>query len=63
MIGGMFRNIKTKDFYMVFYAAIDATNARDGAAVVVYRKLGSDQMFVRDLDEFREKFERVEAGK
>ncbi|MBF0439380.1 MAG: hypothetical protein HQL93_09695 [Magnetococcales bacterium] len=55
----IFKNKKTsKKYVIVDYHAIDATNIREGTPVVIYRAIGSRQpVFVRDKDEFHEKFE------
>lgn len=57
----LFRNKKTGKMYDMLYKAIDCTNARDGTRVVVYRKHEdySGVVFVRELEEFYEKFEIV----
>lgn len=60
MEGRLFRNKKTQQYYKVESIAIDATNARDGSTVVVYRRSSTySPIFVRDMDEFKEKFEEV----
>lgn len=55
-----YRNKKNKHIYVMLYQAVDCTNARDGTLVVVYRhESNQNQIFVRDADEFYEKFEPV----
>lgn len=51
-------NRKTGGHYRVVALALDATNARNGSCVVVYRTEGErdHQRFVRDRDEFLAKF-------
>lgn len=51
-------NRKTGGHYRVVAIALEATNAREGASVVVYRPEGAHdpQRFVRDRDEFLAKF-------
>ena len=62
MENNLFTNKKTKETYLVIHRdAIDTTNSRDGTPVVVYMSLASSQdnskkVFVRELDEFLEKF-------
>ena len=52
-----FINKKTLREYEVLYIALDATNTRNGARVVVYRPSSEPkQIYVRDESEFREKF-------
>ncbi len=52
-----FINKKTLREYEVLYIARDATNSRSGARVVVYRPSSEpEQVYVRDEEEFREKF-------
>lgn len=47
---------KTGNIYQVLDTeAIDCTNVRDGAAVVIYYRDG--MFFVREREEFNEKFE------
>ena len=38
---------------------MDCTNSRDGTKVIIYTQVGGSQVFVRDLVEFYEKFERT----
>lgn len=44
-------------YYVLFENVLDATNARPGNKVVLYSK--DDLLFVRDAEEFFEKFEEV----
>jgi hypothetical protein len=49
---------KTGNLYRIVDEAVDATNARSGTRVVVYtRDDGTPGTYVRDLQEFLEKFE------
>lgn len=49
---------KTGNYYELLYDnAVDATNERGGIIVVVYRNQ-EGQIFVREKNEFFEKFER-----
>lgn len=51
------RHIKTGNIYQYVDSAINATNEVDGQKVVIYR---NDRLtFVREQDEFWEKFEEV----
>lgn len=60
MIGRLFRNKKTQQYYKVKAIAVDATNSRNGNSVIVYIRDGTySPVFVRDMDEFKEKFEEV----
>lgn len=53
----VFVNKKTEDEYLLVAIALDATNKREGARVVVYYPIHKpEKLFVRDEDEFREKF-------
>ena len=57
----IYRNKKTKGLYVVLFDAIDATNARDGTQVMVYRPIDDPfEIYVRGTVEFNEKFEQVE---
>jgi hypothetical protein len=52
-----FINKKTLQEYEVLYIAKDATNSRSGVRVVMYRPLNEpNNVYVRDEEEFREKF-------
>ena len=53
--GASFIHIKTQNKYTIVGSAIDATNERDGLAVVVYRN-NQGALFVRDKQEFLTKF-------
>ena len=56
--GCTYRNIKNGGVYGIISLAIDCTNSRDGNKVVVYHSLESPvQFYVRDLEEFKQKFE------
>lgn len=66
MTGRYYINKKNSQAYKVIHVAIECTNGRerDDGFVVVYCKasersmlLGNNTIFVRDLDEFLEKFE------
>ncbi|MCF0126011.1 MAG: DUF1653 domain-containing protein [Clostridia bacterium] len=54
-----YRHIKTGNIYLVLGTVLDCTNARDGNKMVFYEN-DKNQVFVRDLYEFLEKFEKVE---
>lgn len=56
-----YKNKKTGAEYQILCIACDTTNTRDGTPVVMYVNHstdGPDIAFVRDLEEFKEKFER-----
>ena len=55
-IVGTYKNNKTGDLYEVIEFAINATNAQDGQEMVIYKKVDKDQKFVREKNEFFEKF-------
>ena len=57
--GGLFRNKKKGTLYKILYIATDTTNERDGLLVVVYTCKETGKVFVRELKEFREKFDVV----
>ena len=61
MAGRKYLNKKTGNIYRVIGVAQDATNIREGNAVVIYERYSADystELFVRDLDEFKVKFTR-----
>lgn len=51
------RNKKTGDIYIKFGDGIDTTNLRDSIPVVIY--LRNQKIFVRERNEFLEKFEQI----
>lgn len=54
-------NKKNGKEYMVLREGIDCTNERDGLKVVIYLALGvEDKIFVREKNEFLEKFTEAE---
>ena len=61
--GSTYKNNKTDATYMVTSFAINTTNVQDGQIMVMYKSLGSainNQLFVRHLDEFENKFTLLE---
>jgi hypothetical protein len=62
-VGYVYAHKKSGSTYSVLHIATDATNSRDGNLVVVYRRYDPKtrecgvQVFVRDINEFREKFD------
>lgn len=61
MAGHKYLNKKTGNVYRVICVAQDATNIREGNAVVLYERFAPDysiEFFARDLDEFKVKFTR-----
>ena len=58
-----YKNKKTGNTYIRLANGIDATNSRNGLAVMVYcPEDNGNSIFVRDEKEFYEKFEIVEGG-
>lgn len=58
VVGQVYTNIKHKKLYKVTAIAADCTNIRDGNEMVVYSPVDSpDKTFVRDIQEFKHKFE------
>lgn len=57
-----YRNKKTGNVYVVLGQVTNATNAQDGQEMVLYARdegWARSQKFVRDINEFTEKFEEV----
>jgi hypothetical protein len=54
----IWRNKKTNGLYEVLFSAQDATNGREMQAVFVYMDT-EGKKFVRNSDEFLEKFEHI----
>ena len=53
-------NKKNKRLYYVQKICKDATNSREGNIVVVYYDVENENpWYVRDLEEFKEKFEEI----
>lgn len=60
----IFRNKKNGKLYVKHGELIDCTNARDGTRVVAYSLMDEPSArFVRDIDEFELKFEKVAVPK
>lgn len=55
-----YKHNKTGNLYFKLFDAIDATNSRDGNDVAVYSNT-QGQVFVRDKEEFLQKFTKIEA--
>ena len=59
----LYRNKKTGDTYRHLAHAIDATNQRHGAPLVVYCPDDNEHsIFVRDAAEFERKFKPIDAA-
>ena len=58
-----YENIKTGKVYNILNVATDATNGNEGALYMVYRSIEDDpeQLYVREYDEFNEKFIKTEG--
>lgn len=57
-------NNKNKKNYTVIQEALDCTNQRDGLVVVVYRSYENPEMlFVREKEEFLQKFTNLQEVK
>lgn len=52
---GIYKNKKTGNEYKVLFTVINCTNAEDGQEMVAY--IGGGKIFVREINEFFEKFE------
>lgn len=55
----MFRHKKTGNIYTIIDTAINCTNFQDGQVMVIYKN-NNNQIFVREIKEFNDKFERIE---
>jgi len=56
----LYRNKKNGRLYKKLFEAIDCTNVREGEKVVVYTD-GLTKMFVREIEEFNNKFDKVQG--
>jgi len=54
-----YKHLKTGNIYKVVGVAINATNAQDDQAMVLYSREGDCITYAREQDEFYEKFERL----
>lgn len=54
-----YKNKKNGKIYTVIGEALNCTNAQDGQKMYIYTVEDSDLTFVRSIDEFNEKFEKV----
>lgn len=54
-----YKNKKTGQIYILLREIVDATNSREGKTVVLYIEPVQHRMYVRDTDEFLEKFEVI----
>lgn len=57
---GLYRNKKTGHVYRAYASAVNATNKSDGQVMVQYRDVHEDTNYVREVEEFREKFRKVD---
>ncbi len=55
---GTYRNVKNGNLYEVVGTSLNATNANEGQIMIHYRDM-DNQAYVRDFDEFVEKFDAV----
>jgi len=57
MIPKTYKHLKTGRLYVVFCHIVeDCTNIRAGTKCVLYTPIDGDRMFVREADEFNQKF-------
>jgi hypothetical protein len=58
--GRRYLHVKTGKIYVGIQIVTDCTNARDGAAMMLYRRESDLRvLFVRDLQEFQVKFQKI----
>ncbi len=58
----LYRNKKNNKFYELEWSATDCTNKRDGILVYIYSPISDKTIkYVREVEEFLEKFEVVDA--
>jgi hypothetical protein len=58
----LYRHIKSGTLYQVIEDnVVDATNGEHKKAMVLYKHVDAEQLYVRDWVEFMEKFEKVDA--
>lgn len=59
VIPAVYRNKKNGEAYHTLHTAYNATNSADNELMVVYYSKKHDMSFVREINEFKEKFEYV----
>jgi hypothetical protein len=61
-IGNWYRNIKTKDVYVVLSIGLAAWDSRQ--CLIVYQRMGGNDktVWIRSRTEFNEKFEEVSSN-
>ena len=59
----LWKNVKNSTLYEKLYECVDCTNAREGTLMIAYRIHGmfSEQVWVRDKEEFLKKFVKIEG--
>ena len=58
-----YRHKKTGTLYLAFNTPIeDCTNSRAGTQCILYSTLDASRVFVREIHEFKDKFQFVHAG-
>jgi len=55
----LFKNKKTNNVYFYLFGAIEATNGREGINVAVYLDSDGKNIYVREKQEFEQKFESL----
>jgi hypothetical protein len=57
------KNNKRGTLYKILGSCIDVTNIREGTPAIIYTRLDDpdSNFFVRELDEFNEKFSKIDA--
>lgn len=58
-IPGKYRNKKNQLTYIAYEIVTDQTNSNCGNSMVLYYSIVGTEKFVRDFDEFFEKFEYI----
>ena len=62
-MGELFINIKTGDVYVVEWRGIiNATNANEGQRMILYSNIDTYQAYVREENEFYEKFKEYQPS-
>ena len=51
-----YKNIKNETIYNVVDIVTNVTNAQDGDQMVLYKATDSNQLYVREIEEFKTKF-------
>ena len=59
----LYRNNKTGNLYRVIGTVTNTTNAQDGQIMYLYKSVNNGMSFVREVEEFKNKFTLLQGSK